>query len=146
VFTKNVGVLAIAFVAEICTSGGSSLLTLCVHEDGSVRYEPTLALCCKPTDAGKGECCSHEEGKSGERDGIEEDDACQDYAVLFSQVVPSKPSIRQYLLDGPAHFEWLPIIAVLLETPFARESAAFENCGPPQDRILHELSTIVLRI
>lgn len=145
-FANKLAVVTIALVAEVCAAGGPNFLTLCIHEDGTVRYEPTMALCCKQDERGKGECCSHEDGDAGERDGIDADDACQDFGVFFSQVSVTRPSIRQFLLDGSVLSELLPIVAFLPESPFARESAAFDCCGPPRDRILLELSTVVLRI
>lgn len=145
-FTKNIAVLAVAFAAELCAAGGPNFLTLCIHEDGSVRYEPTMALCCKPIEQGKGECCAHEESRSEDRHGMESDENCQDFGVTFSQVFVPRQSIRQLLLDAPALYEVLPIVAVLPVSPFSRESAAVDCCGPPRDRILHDLSTIVLRL
>ena len=145
-FAKNLGVLAVALVAEVCAAGGPNFLTLCIHEDGTVRYEPTLALCCKQNQQGQGECCSHEGADPAEQNGIDQDDACQDYGVTISQVVLPRQSIKQFLLDGAALTEWLPLVALVPVLPFSRQHAAIDGCGPPRDHILSDLSNVVLRI
>src|SRR6187549_1477931 len=98
-FSKKFGLVALALVAEVCAAGGSSLLTLCVHEDGTLRYEPSFALCCKLNDQGQGECCSHLESGADEHHGFTPETTCQDYEVRFTQVFVPSTSVRQFLPD-----------------------------------------------
>ncbi len=145
-FANRLGVLAIALVAELCAAGGSALLTLCVHEDGTVRYEPTLALCCKQNEPGQGECCSHEVSPANETHGVAPENPCQDYGVSFVQVIVRSPSLKQFLVDSPALQGLVSIAALVPAEPALESSAATRSCGPPRDHLLHDLSTVVLRI
>lgn len=138
--------VAVALVAEVCASAGPSLLTLCVHEDGTVRYEPTMALCCKQNEQGHGECCSHDESSSPESRGITQDDACQDFSVALSQLPVPPLSVKQFLANGSALSELLPITAILPAVPLSEVSVSSGFCGPPPDHLLKDLSTVVLRI
>src|SRR5579872_610252 len=145
-FANKLGFIAIAFVAEVCAAGGPNFLTLCIHEDGSARYEPTMALCCKQDGQGHGECCSHQEGKPFESEGITPKDPCQDYGVVFTQVPTPAPSIKQILTDNLGLCEFLPVVILNPEAPIFESSIAFGCCGPPGNHTLLDLSTVVLRI
>lgn len=142
---KKLGCLAIALVAEICAAGGPNFLTICIHQDGSVRYEPTMALCCRQDAKGQGECCSAGHADHGSADGVESDDPCEDYGVAFSQISVSRPSLKRVLSDGPVTVLF-PLLIVLPDSPVTPEASDFAAWRPPRDRILHDLSTIVLRI
>ena len=139
-------VVAIFLLAEVCASAGPALLTLCIHDDGTMRYEPTMALCCKLNDQGQGECCSHEEGKPFEGGALTPEDSCQDFGVVISQVSISAASIKQILTPGTEICDVLPVVARTPGVPLFERSIAAGGCGPPGDHTLLDLSTVVLRI
>lgn len=139
-------VVAVALLAEICASAGPALLTMCIHEDGTVRYEPTMALCCKQNEQGQGECCSHDESKPFDDHDLTPEDACKDYGVVFTQVPTTVTSIKQILSDDLGICELLPIVAVTPGLPVVESSISLGSCGPPGNHTLLDLSTVVLRI
>jgi len=145
-FSNKFALFAVALVAEVCAAGGPNFLTLCIHEDGTVRYEPTMALCCKQDEQGRGECCSHQEGKPFESEGVTPEDPCQDYGVVFTQVPTPTSSLKQILTDGIGLCELLPVVLLNPGAPIPEPSTASGCCGPPGNHTLLDLSTVVLRI
>lgn len=139
-------VVAIALLAEVCASAGPALLTICVHEDGTVRYEPTMALCCKQNEQGHGECCSHEEGRPVDDHVVSPVDSCSDYGVVFTQVPTPVTSIKQILSDNLGLCELLPVDVLAPSFPIVQSSISLGSCGPPGNHTLQDLSTVVLRI
>jgi hypothetical protein len=142
----RLAVVVIALIAEVCATAGPSLLTLCIHEDGSVRYEPTLALCCKQNEQGQGECCSHETGSPFEGGELTPEDTCSDYSLAFIQLQISAPSIKRILSDFQVILEQLPVVVQLPGAAVVDSRISRGRDKPPEDRILSDLSTVVLRI
>jgi hypothetical protein len=143
---NKLGVLALTLVAHIYASGAPGLLTLCVHNDGVVQYEPTLELCCQLNEQGQGECCSFEDAHPGESDGFTPEDGCQDYCVILSQVPVSPSSVERLLLGSPELREVLSTWVVPPANPILEWPVSSGFCGPPPDHVLKDLATVVLRI
>src|SRR5258708_8514667 len=101
VFSNKLIILGCLLLAEITSSSAWSLLSLCVHTDGTAHYELSLDQCCNRNDQGQGECGSFEEAHPDQADGFTPEDGCEDYSVFFSQVPVTPPTTEGILLGGP---------------------------------------------
>lgn len=146
VFSNKLVILVFVLLAEICSSSASSLLSLCIHSDGTIHYESTDALCCNLNDQGQGECGSFEEAHPDQADGFTPEDGCEDYGVFVSQVPINPPTTEEILLGGPERLDLLSIVALAPKVTFLELSVSSSFCGPPPDRIPIVPATVVLRI
>ena len=141
-FTRNLAVLSLAFAAEFCAVAGPAVLTLCVHEDGSIRYESALALSCRTDEPGGGDCCSHQESVPLRNREVSPVDNCEDYGVNLVQVVPVRPQP----VEEPVVCAILPLLGLAPNLPARRCSLDADSPEHPRDHVLQDHSTVFLRL
>lgn len=137
----RLGALAI-LLAQVIALAGPGGIVLCVHEDGTARYESVAALCCEGSQSG--ETSPPQAGS----DGIAAaQDHCLDCPASLTAVPPASWELLAPIPGDPCSALPGELPRLWLSLPDSRPSCGGNASGPPLrgDRLAH-LSTVVLQV